>query len=73
MTPEAKERERKRKREYYIANREKLLERMREYSKAHKEDESERQKLYKNFDRVRYCRMMIRRWEEKLKEAEGEQ
>lgn len=72
MKEESKERERKRKREYYIANRERILEKMRAYNKAHEEDEKFRKKLYKNYDRVRYCEMMIKRWEKKLKEAVGE-
>lgn len=69
----AKEKELQHKKEFYKNNRERLLAKMKEYSKTHREDMYEREKLYKNFDRVQYCRMMIKRWERKLKEAEAEQ
>lgn len=69
----AKEKELQHKKEFYKKNRERLLAKMKEYNKTHREDMYEREKLYKNFDRVQYCRMMIKRWERKLKEAEAEQ
>lgn len=69
----AKEKELQHKKEFYKNNRERLLAKMKEYSKTHREDMYEREKLYKNFDRVQYCRMMIKRWERKLKEAEAEE
>ena len=66
----AKEKELQHKKEFYKANRERLLAKMKEYNKTHREDMYEREKLYKNFDRVQYCKLMIKRWEKKLKEAE---
>ena len=69
----AKEKELQHKKEFYKNNRERLLAKMKEYSKTHREDMYEREKLYKNFDRVQYYRMMIKRWERKLKEAEAEE
>lgn len=69
----AKEKELQHKKEFYKNNRERLLAKMKEYSKTHREDMYEREKLYKNFDRVQYCQMMIKRWERKLKEAEAEE
>lgn len=69
----AKEKELQHKKEFYKANRERLIAKMKEYSKTHREDMYEREKLYKNFDRVQYCKLMIKRWEKKLKEAEADE
>lgn len=66
----AKEKELQHKKEFYKANRERLLEKMKEYNKSNRKEQTERERLYKKFDRVQYCKLMIKRWEKKLKEAE---
>ena len=67
------EHERQHRHEYYLKNRERILARMKDYHRAHKEEIAYCQKLYKNYPRVEYCRMMIRRWEKKLKEAKTDE
>lgn len=61
------------KKEFYKANRERLLEKMKEYNKLNRKEQTERERLYKKFDRVQYCKLMIKRWEKKLKEAEADE
>ena len=66
------EKERQHKKDFYKLNRERLLEKIKTYDDTHREEINERRNLYRNFDRVDYCKMMIKRWEKKLKEAEKE-
>ena len=69
----AREKELQHKKIFYKENRERLLEKMKDYNQAHRKELTEREKMYRTFSRVQYCRMMIKRWERKLKEAEAEQ
>ena len=67
------ERERQYDREYYLKNRERILARVKSYYQVNKEDIGFCQKVRRNYSRIEHCKMMIKHWERKLREAEKDE
>lgn len=65
------ERERQYNHEYYLKNRERILARVKSYYQSNKEDLGFCQKVRRNYSQIEYCKMMIKHWERKLREAEN--
>ena len=73
MTPEearkrAEEAEKKHKKEYYIANRDRICERMREYGKRTRSERTEKEKEYRDTHTLKYAETQLRYWTRKVNE-----
>ena len=64
-----RKRQSEKSKEYYWANRERVLNRMKQYDSEHRKEGAARCKKYRDKDPVHYAEVMVKYWERKLKEA----
>lgn len=65
------EAEKRKKREYYLANREKIIEKMKEYGRTHRAQMLPREKAWREKNAVRYFDTQVKYWTRKTAEEPG--
>lgn len=64
----AEEAEKKQKKEYYLANRERICKRMREYGKRTRTERTEKEREYRDTHTLKYAETQLRYWTRKVEE-----
>lgn len=78
MTPKeiknrVEELEKKKKKEYYLNNRDAICKRMREYGKKTRAERTQKEKEYRNTHTLKYAETMLRYWTRKVEELRREE